>query len=124
MSLDKLYIQSLLTSAKDLVNLLTAKLPNLRELTFREVELLEGRWEGMIEWLKTSMKLLSFPLNEYSQLRHLEGKDFLRDSGDRENVSVFCKAVETYVVSGGRHPCLDTSENPSASPKYLLSPDF
>lgn len=124
MKLNKLYIRVLLTSAKDLVNILITKMPNLRELTFEEVELLEGRWEGVIEFLKTSMKLLSFPLNKYLWLRHLEGEKFLNVSGDHQETDVFCTNLEKYVVSGGRHPCLHADEDTSASSKYLLDLDL
>lgn len=120
MRLNALYIQALLTSAKDLLNLLTVKMPNLRELYLSQVTLLEGRWEGVIESLKTSMKLLSFPLDQFSRLRHLDGEDFLHGSGDNEEITVFCTNIETYVVSGGRHPCLCPDEDASASRKYLL----
>ena len=124
MGLNKLCIRVLLTSARDLINLLNSKMPNLRELTFEEVELLEGRWEGIVEFLKTSMKLLSFPIHRYSGLRHLEEENFPDVSGDDEEMSVFCTDLERYVVSGGRHPCLCTDEDASASSKYFLDLDL
>ena len=122
--LNKFHLASLAISAKDVVLLLAARMPNLRELTFWNVQLLEGRWEGVIEFLKLSMKLLSFPLYDISQLRHLGGKDFLNDNGRGENVSGFRTDIEKYVVSGGRHPCLRPDEDPSVSRNYLLDLDL
>lgn len=118
--LNKLDIDALAISVKDLVHLLTAKMPSLRELTFSNIELVEGRWEGVIELLKTSMHLLSFPLPKSCELLDLEGRFFLDVMGADEDSSLFRKDIETYVVSGGRHPCLRPDEDGSASKKYLL----
>lgn len=118
--LTNLSIDALAISVKDLVHLLTSKMPSLRELTFSEIKLVEGRWEGVIEFLKTSMHLLSFPLPRSCQLLHLEGRVFLDDMGADEDGFLFRKEIETYVISGGRHPCLRPDEDVSASRKYLL----
>lgn len=120
MRLTKLDILALAISVDDLVHLLTAKIPNLRELIISDIELLGGRWEGMIEFLKTSMHLLSFPLNVWSKLKHLEGRVFLGDGEDDDESLVFHAKIEQYVVSGGCHPCLRPDEDASASRRYLL----
>lgn len=121
MRLSKLCIDCLAISAKDLAHLLTGKMPNLRELTLSGVELLEGRWEGVIELLKTSMHLLSFPLRKASQTQYKEGLDFLGDwVENEESCAILHAQIEAYIVSGGRHPYLRPDEDTSASRKYLL----
>lgn len=121
MRLTRLDIDTLAISVTDLVHLLAAKMPNLRELILSDVELLEGRWEGVVEFLKTSMHLLCFPLHEsWQKLLHLEGRSFLDDQGDDKQNLVFRTDIETYVVHGGRHPCLRADEDVSASSNYLL----
>ena len=117
--LTKLDISTLAISVKDLVHLLTSKMSSLRELTFSNIELLEGRWEGVIEFLKVYMRLLSFTLDEGCQLLHLGRRDFLDDMEAHEDNSLY-ENIETYVVSGGRHPCLRWDEDASASRKYIL----
>lgn len=117
--LTELDINTLAISVKDLVHLLTSKMSSLRALTFSNMELLEGRWEGVIEFLKTSMHLLSFPLHEHCQLLHLGRRDFLDHMEADEDGSLY-ENIETYVVSGGRHPCLRWDEDASASRKYIL----
>lgn len=111
-------------SIKDLVHLLTARMPNLLELTLLDLDLLEGRWEGVIEFLKTSMHLLSFAFDGSCQLRHQEGVYFLDDGEDDDEGSDLKQSIETYVVSGGRHPCLRPDEDASASRRYLLDLDL
>lgn len=118
--LTKFDIDVFAISVKDLVHLLTAKMPSLRELTFGEVELLEGRWEGIIEFFKTSMHLLSCRLSNTWHLRHLGGKRFMDEMAADVDTSSFCEKIETYVVSGGRHPCLRPGDDVSASREYLL----
>ena len=116
----KLDIAALAISVDDLVNLLTAKTPNLRELIISDIELLGGPWEGVIEFLKTSMHLLSFRVYDCSKLKHLEGRVFLGDGEEDDESLVFHAKIEEYVVSGGRHPCLRPDEDVSASRRYLL----
>ena len=122
--LNKLRIDGLAISAKDLFHLLTVKMPMLRELSLSDVKLLEGRWEGIIEFLKTSMHLLSFPVDDYWQMRHLDGTSFLSRNGDGVESSVFRAEIGTYVVKGGRHPCLRPDEDASASTKYFSDLDL
>ena len=125
MRLTKLSISGLAISINDLFHLLTARMPKLRELTFSDVQLLDGRWEGVIEFLKTSIHLLSFPLDECAMLRHLGGRLFLGGNYDNDEESFAFRAeLEKYVLSGGRHPCLHPDEDVSASKKYLLDLDL
>ena len=121
-ALTKLKLFGFRVSAKTLCHLLKIRMPNLRELRFRKVELVEGRWEGVIECLKTSMYLLSFPTGKYWQNTHQGGEVFpARCPAER---LAFGKDIENYVVNGGRHPCLCADEDDSASTKYLSDLDL
>ena len=96
-------------------------MPNLRELTLLYVNLFEGQWEGVIEFLKTSMYLLSFP-TKYWRCSHPRGERF--PAGPPAERLAFSKEIEDYVVDGGRHPCLRADEDDAASKKYLSDLDL
>ena len=121
-ALTKLNIFGFIVSVKNLCNLLKTRMPNLRELSFREVELLEGRWEAVIEFLRTSMRLISFSIPEYCGDFHQEGET--SPAGLPAERLAISKDIENYVVNGGRHPCLGTDELDSASTKYLSDLDL
>ena len=121
-ALTKLILFGFVVSVKNLCHLLKIRMPNLRELSFREVELLEGRWEGVIEFLKTSMRLLSFPLQDYWRNYHQRGEIF--PEGLLAERLAMGKDIENYVVNGGRHPCLCADEDDSASTRYLSDLDL
>ena len=121
-TLTKLKLFGFSVNAKNLCYLLKIRVPNLRELSFREVELLEGRWEGVIEFLKKSMRLLSLPIQECYQNFHQRGELF--PAGHAAERLTLNKAIENYVVNGGRHPCLRADEDDSASTKYLSDLDL
>ena len=125
MSLTHFELSTLALKVTDLIYLLTVRMPNVRKLGVRDLELLEGRWEGVIESLKRSMQFKSFSLLQGwdipgCQLVHLGGRYFLGDEHLSDKDSAFRKALEEYVVSGGRHPCLRWDEDASASRKYIL----
>ena len=121
-ALTKLKLYGFSVSARNLCHLLKISMPNLRELRLLKVDLLEGRWEGVIEFLKTSMSLLSFPTKEFWQYSHQ--RDELFPAGLRAERLTFSKDIEDYVVNGGRHPCLRAGEDDSASTKYLSDLDL
>lgn len=107
-NLTKLSLLYLVIRALDLTRFIGAAMPALSNLGLKYVGLLDGMWEGVIEFMKTSMHLSSF----YGEiLTHLGGEDFTR--------GIFSGAVEDYVIRGGRHPSLLAHEPASASEKYL-----
>ena len=114
-ALTKLRLFGFKVSARNLCHLLKIRMPNLRELRFCKVELVEGRWEGVTEYLKTSMCLLS--LEKIWQNSHQGGEVF--PAGRLTVRLAMGKDIENYVVNGGRHPCLRADEDDSASTKYL-----
>ena len=120
-ALTKLKLYGFRISARNLCHLLKIRMPNLRELRLLKVDLLEGHWEGVIEFLKTSMYLLSFP-TEYWRSPHQGGEPF--PAGLPAEREAFSKEIEDYVVKGGRHPCLRADEEDSASTRYLSDLDL
>ncbi len=99
---------AVVTSAKDLVQLLTIRMPKLQVLHLKQVDIAhtEGKWESAIECMKRSMHLRIFSLDcPWSIIREIGYKD-----------------VEQYVLHGGRHPCLRPDEPDEASQKYLSAP--
>ena len=101
------------TSAKDLVQLLTIRMPNLQEIHFLWVYLVEDKWEGVIECMKRSMHLRHLSLGQGRGPWEL----WLCATG-----FVHARDIEKYVLRGGRHPCLLSDEPDSASEKYLSAP--
>ena len=92
----------MLTPAKDLVRLLTVRMPKLQILHLIAIELVDGSWEGVVECMKRSM--------------HLRGLGLaMKELADR-------KLLELYVLRGGRHPRLFPDEPDSASEKYMSAP--
>ncbi|MCJ1455383.1 hypothetical protein MMC28_005738 [Mycoblastus sanguinarius] len=112
----KLNLWYLQINARDLVALLTVRMPNLRHLTLECIELRNGSWEGVIECMQNSMRLLSFgPLGLGMEFLHHGGHDFIGPNAPED----FPGKIGEYVVHGGRHPCLLPAEPLSASQKYL-----
>ncbi|MCJ1455484.1 hypothetical protein MMC28_005839 [Mycoblastus sanguinarius] len=114
-SLTKLSLFYLEINVKDLVHLFTVAMPNLRNLMLEWIYLRGGRWEGMIEFMRTAMNLSSFgPCLHNQGLFHLGYQVF----ADCRN-EPFLQMLEDYVVNGGRHPCLLPDEPASASQRFL-----
>lgn len=117
LGLTSLNLTGMFTPAKDLVRLLTARMPKLRDLYLLEIELVDGSWEGVVECMKTSMSLESLGLEDCSGPLAIgyDGSAAMKEVTDE-------KAVELYVLRGGRHPRLLPNEPDSASEKYLSAP--
>ena len=116
-ALTKLKLFGFRVSARNLCHLLKISIPNLRELKLFKIDLLEGWWEGVIEFLKTSMYLLFFPTKGYWENSHQGGEIF--PAGRPAECLAISKDIGNYVVNGGRHPCLLADEDDSASTRYL-----
>ncbi|KAM0794294.1 hypothetical protein BDR22DRAFT_876300 [Usnea florida] len=115
-ALTKLKLYGFRTSARKLCHLLKIRMPNLHELRLLNVDLSEGQWEEVIEFLKTSMYLLSFP-TEFWRCSHQRGEPF--PAGTLAEREAFGKEIGDYIAKGGRHPCLRADEDDSASTRYL-----
>lgn len=121
----KLAIHNLAVGTKDLTRLLTLDLPKLRDLAIYEVKLVDGRWEWIIEYMRSFLKLerlhgrpdgagLVYPGGGYN----LPESTSNEQSGRCADRKVLDK-VANYVRHGGRHPSLSANQPDVASKGYL-----
>lgn len=76
---------------------------NLRTLHLLHIQIVEGKWQGVVERVKRSMKL----------------RDFSVDNGWSTIHGIDIRIVVQYVLRGGRHQGLRSEEPESASEKSL-----
>ena len=124
-------LRNLAIGAKDLTTLFASKMPGLRYLTLGSINLLNGQWEGIIEYLRVSDRLISFDIASESLLLHREDQDYLidlpeayRSSGFSSSYLEFSSSVEEYVVNWRhnptlRHPSLMPDQPAKSSLDYL-----
>lgn len=112
-------IRNFAISTKDLVTLFIKQMPNLRHLAFGSIDLRDGTWEGIVEYLRILRRLSSFSIAPDS---------LLLDSYDREFLS-FClenvHSVMDYVVGRQydrslKHPSLLPDEPAHCSLDYMI----
>ena len=111
--------------ATGLILLLLDGMPELENLEIGEIMLSQGSWEGTFEALKQMHRLCGFQIkDEYAILYHYGGKEFEEDYLYRSGR--LYDDVATYVVSGGRHPCLESGQPDSAASEYTrgLEPEI
>ena len=109
--LTALTISNLEVGTKDLITLLLTQIPNLRRLTLGNMVLLDGDWEGIIEYLRVANRLSSFWFTGRFMLLHRGGHNYFEDSckGLPSNPGVFYKfltSIEDYVVNWSTIPTL------------------
>lgn len=84
------------------------------DLTLHCIELLDGTWEGVIEALSHNRRLTELFLRGY--FKHRGGQTFPQDKRtgwhpDQQTL----RALEEYVMYGGRHPCLAPDDDPDSA---------
>ena len=104
-------ISNLEIGTKDLITLLLRQIPNLRQLTLGNMVLLDGEWEGIIEYLRVASRLSSFWFTGRFMLLHRGGDNYFAASGEGfpSNFGAlyyFSKSIEDYVVNWSRIPTL------------------
>lgn len=115
---------------KDLITLLTTKMPSLRHLTFGRIGLLDGQWEGVVEYLRVSDRLSSFHIISESPLSQIEDSKvfpYFETMDDNDFSDIIHKSIisiEGYVVNWRhnptlRHPSLRPDQPAQASLDYL-----
>ena len=118
-----LQIAALSVKGFDLINLLLWQTPSIRALILCDINLLQGAWEGVIEALRganlTEFALAGSDLMYQTDRMLVYGPAYTdhKDTKQRD----FIKAIEYYVVCGGRHPCLPPHVEPRAAQGYCLS---
>ncbi|KAF6238237.1 hypothetical protein HO173_003517 [Letharia columbiana] len=125
-------VGNLAISTKDLVTLLITKMPSLRHLAFGNINLLDGQWEGIVEYLRVANCLSSFHIVPESLLVHGGDQIYLsqrhghRDDHDHRSGD-FLKILHSigdYVVNWWnnptlRHPSLKLGQPAQQSLDYL-----
>ena len=90
----------------DLLKLILGR-ARLEQLRLSDIDLLDGTWEGVIEGMRRVSRLTEVKL--YHRLTHCGGTGFGPCDPKRNDWRFrwnFLHKVESYVVYGGRHPCL------------------
>ena len=124
-------ISNLEIGTKDLITLLLTQIPNLRHLTLGNMVLLDGEWEGIIEYLRVANRLTSFWFTGRLMLLHRGGKNYFEDSLESFHSNFgalykFLQSIEHYVVNWStiptlRHPNVMEDYPASRSLDYLHS---
>ena len=114
--LTTLTISNLEVGTKDLITLLLTQMPNQRHFTLGNMVLLDGQWEGIIEYLRVTKRLSSFWFTGRFMLLHRGGNNYFEESceGFHSNFGAFyefLKSIEDYVVNWStipnlRHPII------------------
>ncbi|KAM0805155.1 hypothetical protein BDR22DRAFT_487514 [Usnea florida] len=109
--LTTLTISNLEVGTKDLITLLFNQIPNLRRLTLGNMVLLDGEWEGIIEYLRVANRLSSFWFTGRFMLLHRGGHNYFEDSFEAFHSKCgafykFLTSVEDYVVNWSTNPTL------------------
>ena len=98
-------------------------MPQLKDLFIQFIALSQGTWESVFEALRRSGTLKDFGLGGDPEiLSHRGGLNF----HDDYHYDEVADSIEQYVISGGRHPCLEPEQPDSQSELYLddLGRDF
>lgn len=109
----------------EFLSLLTSQMPELRQLELEDIELTNWSWEGLFTGLRCCKSLHSLKLpSKPVQLRHRDGEMYPtaqdRLWGDYVDFTTdFRRAVERYVISGGRHPSLPANARDQDAEGYL-----
>ena len=104
-------------------DLLTRVLGQARpaRLELGQIDLLDGTWEGVIEGLRQWSGVTE--MNMCLTFTHRGGAVFRPDgpSSDRKSMTQqsFLRRIESYVVRGGRHPCLTPDCDPMTTVWWL-----
>ena len=109
--LTRLTLSNLEVGTKDLITLLLTQIPNLRQLTLGNMVLLDGEWEGIIEYLRVANRLSSFWFTGRFMLLHRGGNNYFEDSieGFHYNFGTFyrfLRSIQDYVVNWSTIPTL------------------
>ena len=93
----------------------------LRRLELGNIELLDGTWEGVIEGLRRLPGVSELHMS--IKLTHRRGTVF-RPDGPFPFMKSFIqrgllRRIESYVVRGGRHPCLTPESDPDTALRWL-----
>ena len=108
--------------ATDLILLLLDAMPALTHLELDEIMLSQGSWEEVFEAIKKMHRLCASPISDYVGLYRPGGRELSQDY----NICGLYGKLGSYVVYGGRHPCLRSEQPNSAAEEYTkgLEPEL
>ena len=124
-------VRNLAIGTTDLITLLMTRMPCLRHLFFGNIDLIDGKWQGLIEYLRVSHRLSTFEVDPFSLLFHCGGQDFTLQrpypsphSRRYQTSMEFLESIGTYVVEWWhnpslRHPSLRSGQEARKSLDYL-----
>ena len=124
-------VRNLAIGTKDLITLLSTKMPSLRHLALSNMNLLDGQWEGIIEYLRVAKRLSTFIIPSGSLLLHRGGRNYVLELPRVRNVPIrkedcaaFCYSIGKYVAHWWKwpwlkHPSLFPRQPAQASVDYL-----
>ena len=118
-----LYISGLSLRALDLISL-GCRLPSLRKLRLRDIDLHQGTWQGTTTALRKK-KLRCVILS--GALTHCGDSRFdMAENHYGWPRHEFLEKVETYITRGGRHPCLGPNDGQELTLRWFsdLLPDY
>lgn len=119
-------VRNLAIGTKDLITLLFTKMPSLRHLAFGHINLLDGRWQSIIEYLRFANRLSSFKIAWGSMLYHFGRQDYVTHCAwpiyRRHDDNI--RLIESYVVDWWnnptlRHPSMNVRQPAQQSLDYL-----
>lgn len=110
--LTRFFIRNISINISDLVCLLILRMPHLRHLELGDIELLDGCWEGVFEFLRVADSLSSLKVVHYLVLLHRDKESYYEHSLGHEMNSL-PELLHDYVVNWPHHPA---RKHPSLGP--------
>ena len=121
--LEHLALEHLEITAEELLHLVTWQTPNLKRLRIDEINLFQGKWQGVFQALRElpSPPVLEFSTGTHTLLWHLS-VDFQHHF---TSPTIYPDLIR-YVTRGGRHPCLPEGEPDAAASQLFVwsAPDW
>ena len=105
--LERLHLSGLAIDGLDMVFLLLHQMPQLKRLWLHRIDLLQGRWSGVVEALRVRAVLRPWELlSLQGSLRHEGGMWWPCTPDLVEEEPLLLSEFMEYAKEGGRHPCL------------------
>ena len=115
--LTELSLSGLAIGGWDLM-MLTLSRARIRKLELSRIDLLDSRWEAVIEGMHRWEQLTELHMS--CTFKHCGGAIFAPDSRGLRTDWAFLLFVERYVIYGGRHPSLTPEQDPEIARRWYL----
>ncbi|MCJ1460689.1 hypothetical protein MMC28_011071 [Mycoblastus sanguinarius] len=118
--LESFYLSGLAVEGCELVLLLTKQMPKLRLLWLNRIDLLESRWEGVVEALRLRGTFIPWELISLQGLLRHKVDQWWPCTPDKEDETrLALMDAMAYIEDGGRHPNLPAHCEDSQSISYF-----